>query len=755
MAKFCRYCGYPIGENARFCQNCGAAVNIGNNQTNDFDEPAQSQKPARPVQPQNYTRPIQPQNPSRPMQPQNPNRPVQPQNPTRPMQSQNSAGPVQPQVRRKPAKSPALHMICIGLSIILVVEAVIACFWYPGLLRDKFKKPSGEVIETTAVPETGGNVLEYNTDPNVKKILDYLGVSGEDLAKLSESEITPTLENSPGNPAFIDVSFTEEERNNAVTLSASVTLENPEADFPEFGIHADLKWWNLENPEDTLIIKRLPVKTCSVTDNKLYTYDISLASGQKEFPTEVEITFPIQGEPLAFDGSVHKNDETGKWEEEYYTLSEDGHFYTARMTHFSDEAQLSSEAVTRKIQQEGKKALDLYKSDGKSIFRIMPKEDNSKYYGVNTYLYGVGLVNIPDYEKYLKSEDAYAVNILRGLFEKSGDIPAEAGEAVALADMGTKGDTVATLQTAVSETILNEKNNTKVVNELNVHGGVILTTYGLTTLGLRMIDQYDRGVSKINILKSNSWNVINSLVSVIGTAAAVAGCASTATIAAIVCACIYGYTRISEYKEAKFKAERPLGYPATLEEGAFYYYVADYDDGTEDAIQHVLQKVIKEIPAPDGRNHALGYDTEINFRGTGWPQAFAFILEHYKNNPEAMANAVKMMYSEYEKYIDRFFDGMNDQSGDSSAIREECWKAFCSKTLSPQNAARIRNLQNKDILLNVQLFAANNEIWESEAWRWKSIVEWADQQRTRENKWEDAWNKNSSDEIYFNSYSSH
>ena len=755
MAKFCRYCGYPIGENARFCQNCGAKVNIGNNQKNDFAGPAQSQKPARPVQPQNYTRPIQPQNLSRSMQPQNPKRPVQPQNSTRQMQPQNSAGLVQPQVRHKPAKSPALHMICIGLSILLVVEAVIACFWYPGLLRDKFRKPSGEVIETTAVPETGGNVLEYNTDPNVKKILDYLCISGEDLAKLSESEITPTPENSPGNPAFIDVSFTEEERNNAVTLSAPVSLENPEADFPEFGIHADLKWWNLENEEDTLIIKRLPVKSCSVTGSTLYTYDISLASGQKEFQTEVEITFPVQGEALAFEGTVHKNDETGKWEEDYYTLSEYGNFYTARMTHFSDEAQLLSDAVTRQMQQEGKKALDFYKSDGKSIFRIMPKEDNSKYNGVNTYLYGVGLVKIPDYETYLKTEDAYAVNVLRGLFEKSGDVPAEAGEAVALASMGTKGDTVSTLQNAIAATVLNENNTTQELHDINVYGGVYLTYYGLSTLGMRLLDQLDRGVSWINILKSNSWNVLNSLASIIGSAASIAGAASYANGAAIVCGAIYAYTRFSEYKEAKYKAERPLGYPATLEEGAFYYYVADYNDGTEDAIQHVLQKVMKEIPVPDGRNHALGYDTEINFRGTGWPEAFAFILEHYKENPEAMANAVKMMYSEYEKYIDRFFDGMNKQSGDASALREECWKAFCSKALSPQNAARIRNLENKDILLNLQVFAGENEISERQAWRWKSIVEWADQQKTRDNKWEDVWNKNNSDEINFDRYSSH
>lgn len=700
MAKFCRYCGNPIEEDANFCPKCGAALKARNVQANH---------PVRPVQ---------------------------------------------AQVRRKPAKSRALSILNISLGLILAFEAVVACFWYPGFFKGRVK-PVGEEIETTAEAETGGHVTDHDTASNIQPILDYLGVSEEDLAAIAKSEIAPTPQNSPGNPAFIDVSFTEEERNNAITLSAPVSLENPEADFPQFGIHADLKWWNLENEEDTLIIKRLPVKTCSVTGSTLYTYDISLASGQKEFPTEVEITFPVQGEALAFDGSVHRNDETGKWEEDYYTLSEDGLFYTSRMTHFSDDAQKSSEAVIRQIKQDGKNALEYYKSDGKSIFKVMPKEDNSKYQGVNTYLYGVGLVKFPDFEQYLKSEEAYAVNVFKKLFEESGEIPAEAGEAEALAAMGTKGDTVSTLQTVISETLLNDNNTTQVVHDLDVYGGVALTVYGLVTLGLRMADQYERGVSWTNTWNSNSWNVLNSFVSMIGAVGAVAGVAPVATGAAIVCAAIFAYTRVGEYKEAKFKAERPLGYPDTLEEGAFYYYAADYDDGTENAIQHVLQKVIKEIPAPDGRNHALGYDTEINIRGTGWPQALKFIFDHYKSDPEALANAVAMMYSEYEKYIDRFFDGMNGQSGDSSALRDECWRAFCSKALSPENADRLRLENGRDYELNMRLFAAENEISESQAWRWEGIASWADRQQKSGKKWDEVWNISSSDPINYNGYNNH
>ena len=709
MANFCRKCGARLPEGALFCPACGNKI-------------AES----GPASASPYSK----------------------------NQANDPVRPLQAQVNRKPAKSRVLNTLSISLGIILAFEAVVACFWYPGFFKGRVK-PHGEEIETTAEAETGGHVTDNDTASNIQPILDYLGVSEEYLSAISKSEIAPTPQNSPGNPAFIDISFTEEERNNAKTLSAPVSLENPEADFPQFGIHADLKWWNLQNGEDTLIIKRLPVKTCSVTGSTLYTYDISLASGQKEFPTEVEITFPVQGEALAFDGSVHRNDETGKWEEDYYTLSEDGLFYTSRMTHFSDDAQRSSEAVIRQIEQDGKNALEYYKSDGKSIFKVMPKEDNSKYQGVNTYLYGVGLVKIPDFEKYLKSDEAYAVNVLRKLFEESGDIPAEAGEAVSLAAMGTKGDTISTLQTVITGTVLNDSNTTQAVNDFNVHGGVALTVYGLVVLGVRLADQYERGVSWTNRWNSNSWNVLNSFVSMIGSAAAVAGAAPVATGAAIVCAAIYAYTRIGEYKEAKFKAERPLGYPDTLEEGAFYYYAADYDDGTENAIQHVLQKVIKEIPAPDGRNHALGYDTEINIRGTGWPQALKFIFDHYQSDPEALANAVAMMYSEYEKYIDRFFDGMNGQSGDSSALRDECWRAFCSKALSPENADRLRLENGRDYELNMRLFAAENEISESQAWRWEGIASWADRQQKSGKKWDEVWNISSSDPINYNGYNNH
>lgn len=261
--------------------------------------------------------------------------------------------------------------------MLMLVEGCVAGFKYPGWFVKEKRPPVDTGKSTSASGDVQPTDLAMIPITADDELLEYLGITQEQLDEFYDDPIEITAENSPGNPRLVDVSFTQDELDNAKTASAEVSISDPVAKFPEFDMTVDMKWWNLENPTDTLTVKRLPVKTDEKTGAALYTYDFSLASGQKEFPTEVEVNAPVQGSVNDMEGFLHKSSDGQGWEEDYYTLSEDGKYYTVRMTHFSWSSQWENEYRTKSLLQEGQQSTGLYTdADGKSLFKILPCCDN-------------------------------------------------------------------------------------------------------------------------------------------------------------------------------------------------------------------------------------------------------------------------------------------------------------------------------------------------------------------------------------------
>ncbi|MBR5700853.1 MAG: hypothetical protein IKX47_00190, partial [Oscillospiraceae bacterium] len=86
---------------------------------------------------------------------------------------------------------------------------------------------------------------------------------------------------------------------------------------------------------DTFTVRSLGTHADPSTGWELECWDLSLASGTHEFYTNIEVTVPRTEEDGSAAGFVCYNEETGKWEELYSKLSEDGSSYQVYMKHFS------------------------------------------------------------------------------------------------------------------------------------------------------------------------------------------------------------------------------------------------------------------------------------------------------------------------------------------------------------------------------------------------------------------------------------
>ncbi|MBP5223716.1 MAG: hypothetical protein J6Z35_11260, partial [Lachnospiraceae bacterium] len=268
--------------------------------------------------------------------------------------------------------------------------------------------------------------------------------------------------------------------------------------------------------------------------------------------------------------------------------------------------------------------------------------------------------------------------------------------------------------------------------------GYTLTAAGLMSLMLRVMDQVYRGVSLGNIAESNRWGTVSAIVSFCGLIAAAAGAAPQAALFGLICAGIFAVTKIKDAVVSNYNAKYPLGEATTLEEMVFNYYVSDYNDGTEDAVQNSLRRVLAKIPPPGNAQHALGYDTPTDIRGNGWADALTYILDHYRTEPTKMAEAVMAMYQEYETYINRFFDGLNGQSGDSSTLRDRCWREFISSYLSPSAAPELRYDPERDARSDIRKFSeSHSALLSEEVSRCQQIAVWAQGQNQ---SWSEIWN---------------
>ena len=218
----------------------------------------------------------------------------------------------------KVSKGPGISgALCVFLAVVLIVEFLVAGFKYPGFLTDKPK-------DLVAGIQTPGK-KDKKTGKDRKEAV----TTDEDWLSDENAVI------HDGDPAYINVHITKEEIERAPKETAKVSADEPVCKLGDVSV--DLKSYNLENENDTLIVHTLGEKQDKDSDITLTVYDFSLASGQDHFFADVDITLPRPSDGSG-DGVVYFNPDTGKWEPTSYDISEDGKNYILHTDHFSTKA---------------------------------------------------------------------------------------------------------------------------------------------------------------------------------------------------------------------------------------------------------------------------------------------------------------------------------------------------------------------------------------------------------------------------------
>ena len=449
-----------------------------------------------------------------------------------------------------------------------------------------------------------------------------------------EEVVKVTPDNSPDNPKFIKVSFTEDEYKNSPTYSEKVIRDSiTVAEFKEQGVKVSIDSYNLHNAEDEVKVQVLPKKTDPTYGNELYTYNVSLASGQSKFGTDVEVTLPIHNGKDAVRNVLWYNKEKKEWEEVYYTMAEDGKSCTAYVDHFSD---FSIEEVSvEDLRKMGKKLSDLYANG--SVFVELNADVNSRA------LLPVALVPTPVFEQIVRRQTESAKGIFE-MLQKGGGIPMNAGLAESLdlfgqgVDYASTGITIGQLANLLGDNLTN-----------NMAGGV-LTFAGGVILAVRLLDMQKRGVDPVKIVDDNYWALISYYLGSRGALAAIAGLPGVATVCGALCVGIFAVTTVSSLHEKFVSKFYPFGTPETIEEGAYLQY-----------LQTPTTDVLKK----------LGVKSDVPLKGTGegWAEAIKAIFEANKGvmKVEQLGEKIAELY---KSYINYFWVDMDPQ------VQREYWRKY-------------------------------------------------------------------------------
>lgn len=513
--------------------------------------------------------------------------------------------------------------------------------------------------------------IEVKTD---EILSDFFKLTEEDLEYLKSHPIEVTPENSPGNPAFIDVTFTEEDYAQTYGYAASVSQENPEADIPEFGIHVNFKSWNLDYEEDTLVVMHFPDKIDENTGMILHTYGYFLASGQNEFCTDVEITAPVPGDPDMFSGLVSYNEEKGKWEDVYCELAEDRSTYTAYMSHFSQKSALE------KIKAEGTAAINLFQQDGKSIFVQQLKEMKPKYEESSHYLYPVAVSNAIRFEKFFSKKTQNELNMVAKIVSESGRIPPESSVTQCLKVLGYANDMGGITNFVFEKEI--EETFSKVPKSTLKAIGPTFNAIGTIYLALTVTDQTMRDIDKDTIKVVNKSGFVSAWVGLFGSICEsvkaagwaantkIAGTSVAATAGVLgTCASVVGIALFissitKDIKAFESSVNFPLGEhtPLSIADAACHCYMRDYAYSEEGYAGKNLQfdsaMVYTHLP-----------QKLLNCEGKSWIAAFDCLLKKYADDPKTLNEMYDIMY---DRFVNAFWN-------ESDKVKKKYFREACRK----------------------------------------------------------------------------
>ncbi|MBR5068976.1 MAG: hypothetical protein IKX25_06205 [Bacteroidales bacterium] len=456
----------------------------------------------------------------------------------------------------------------------------------------------------------------------------YYNEGGDDFSKpvglalndlylsTSENVIKPTPENSPGNPQFIDVSFTEEDFLNSPAAAGIINSDTAAILFSEQGVMVDVRGYNLHNPNDTLVVQTMPVKTDPTYGHELHTYNIFLTSGQDKFGTEVEVTLPIHNGRGSLRNVLWLNEATGKWEEVFYTVANDGKSCTAYVDHFSlFSAEESSDKDLGQFYYDVKNYLD------GSIFVEYDPSGNAPQ-----AMKKVGVIDTDAFEKFLRRTTKNSEGVYK-ILSQGGGVPTGSEVTESMDMLGLGND--------ISSTILTVAGSMKKIS------GAVGNTLGTacTLLGWWILDQREkdmtlRGISPQKVEEENRWSHYWTKVGTIGTALSLIG----ASVAGATCswACVIGFAASTVYtlNQDFINKECPYGQPITIEEGAYHEYMFFDNVGP-------LRKL------------GINSNVPLNGLGKGWAEAINAIREA---NPDAksiddVSEQIKQLYEEYVNYF--------------------------------------------------------------------------------------------------------
>lgn len=514
---------------------------------------------------------------------------------------------------------------------------------------------------------------DINEDIDIDALFESFALTEEDLAYLKENPIIVTPENSPGNPAFINVTYTDEDYENAIGYAALVTRDMPEADFPEFGIHVNLKPWNLDYPEDSLVVIRMPDKIDEATGSILYTYDCFLLSGQDKFLTDVEITAPVQGDTDAFEGIVTFSKEKGTWEHVYCELAEDRQTFTAYMPHFSDLTQQNALDV---INTRGRAAIDLYQQDNKSIFVQLNTELKPKYEGSSHYLYPITVSKTTDFEKFFNQKTRNKMDMANRIIVENGNIPEKDAFMTAMEWLGLFNDIFGNSAGGAGLT-----KDMGIAFQTTSDNGISLIGKGCTYLGMAILainvaDQLaqDKDWGTILTDKNNMLGTVCAIAGVIGMAAPASS--FLALTATVVTGGIFAYTTSEIIEKKVFDYSYPMGRPSSIAEAALHCYMQEYAYSENGYAKNQNGSWFFPSPKPTEQlDSAMIYEhfpqKLLDCNEKNWLAAYDCLIEKYANDP-------RKMYAAYEKMYDDFADAFWKESPE---VRQKYFRMACKKNI--------------------------------------------------------------------------
>lgn len=457
----------------------------------------------------------------------------------------------------------------------------------------------------------------------------------EQLKKTDGGITGPTVENSPGNPKFIQVSFTEDDYK-STSYIGRVTRDTAAVAFLDQGVIVNTRGYNLNNEEDEVIVQPLPTKVDRISGHELHTYNIWLESGQHHFATEVEVTLPIHNGPGALQNVLYHNLETGEWEELYYEVADDGKSCTAYIDHFSEIA--TEEMTANDLKELGDKLDDVYNLNSLFLEGGLLPCNNARRNTMKVFI-----VNTPDFKKIAEKQTHNS----KGIFEvlrKGGGVPANAGEIEfisacgSVVDWTSAGIAVGQAYNKIGDTFL-----TKL-------GGGGLSAVGIILLNAKLMSMSMQGVHPSKISEEMRWGYFNATIGSYASLAALAGFEQSALIFGWAGLLIFAGTTAYSTYEKFLDMEVPFGSPRDVEEGAYHTYLMTPNTT-------VLKKLGIDSPVP------------LKGNGDGWAEAIEAVFQQNKGILNAEQMGAKLVEL-YETYINYFWHGLPIEE------KEKYWRKY-------------------------------------------------------------------------------